>query len=233
MFKRRAFLALMGVCLVAPVRVFGDMIKRVIPVTLGQAHKGTLEIDTMLLDSYGKLPENVRQFYFAARKVFEANPKANFTDPAIVAAAKAHGVRLMGGPLLGDLQQDSVTIWLRPSEAKTLVVRVAEQGQASSQMFGTDVEKPGSEQRLKLFGLSPATAYDYEVMSGGKTLASGSFTTAPKAEEPTTFRLAFGTCFHKIGLHNPNLMPRRGNPLRQRSLPGRSGCSLRTMTSGN
>ncbi|HKL32221.1 MAG TPA: alkaline phosphatase D family protein, partial [Tangfeifania sp.] len=36
--------------------------------------------------------------------------------------------------------------------------------------------------------------------------AKGNFTTAPVSGEKDIFRLAFGSCFHKIGLHNPNLI---------------------------
>lgn len=207
MLKRRAFLALMGVCLMTPVRAFGDMIQRIIPVSLGQAHKGTLEIDTMLLDSYGKLPEHIRQFYFDARAVFAASPDANFTDEAINEAAKTHGIKLMGGPLLGDLKADGVTVWLRPAVAGELAIEVHRQLDKQPIMkYAVKDAKPGVDTRVKLDKLNTGTAYEYTILFQGKQLASGTFTTAPKADGKGDFRLAFGTCFHKIGLHNPNLV---------------------------
>ena len=206
MLKRRTFMALLGACLVTPVSVFGDMIKRVIPVSLSQAHKGTLEIDTMLLDSYGKLPERLRQFYFDARKVFVADAQADFNDPQIIAAAKQHGLVLMGGPLLGDLKSDGVTIWLRPVTTYGLTIRVMEAAQSRVQIFKAMPPKAGVEQRIKITGLKSATRYSYEIVIGGGVAAKGAFATAPKADDKSVFRVTFGTCFHKIGLHNPNLM---------------------------
>lgn len=37
-------------------------------------------------------------------------------------------------------------------------------------------------------------------------LAEGNFTTAPKINKKNEVRITFGSCFHKIGLHNPNLI---------------------------
>lgn len=210
MFKpslnRRSFLATLAVCMTPAARLFAEPIKRVINVTLGQAHKGTLEIDTMLLDSFGKLPDHIRQFYLDARAVFAANPAANFTDPKIVEAAKTHGLAVMGGPMLGDLQPDGVTVWLRPAIAAGLTIKVAEPGKNPIKTYAVEPGKPGVEQRIKLDGLKPKTAYTYSVYAGALRVADGTFTTAPRQDNKGTFRIAFGTCFHKIGLHNPNLM---------------------------
>jgi len=207
MLKRRMFLALMGVCIVTPARALGDMIKRVIPVSLGEAHKGTLEIDTMLLDSFGKPPENVRQFYFAARAVFADNADADFADPAIIDAAKQHDIKFMGGPMLGDLRADGVTIWLRPAVAGELTIEVIRQLDKQPIVKRTVKDaKPGVDIRVKIDGLTASTAHDYAIFAEGKQIASGTFNTAPKADDKNVFRLTFGTCFHKIGLHNPNLM---------------------------
>ncbi len=64
-------------------------------------------------------------------------------------------------------------------------------------------------------GLMPDTAYTYEVMDSSKNLlGKGRFITAPAKRSATSFRLAFGSDFHKIGLHRPELMrliQERGN----------------------
>lgn len=207
MFKRRSFLALMGVCLLTPIRALGEMVERVIPVSLSQAHKGTLEIDTMLLDSFGKPPEHVRQFYFDARAVFAADANADFTDKAIIAAAEKHGMMLMGGPILGDLKPDGVTVWLRPAVAGELTIQVHRQLDKQPIMkYSVRDAKPGVDTRVRLDKLNAGTAYEYTILAHGKQLASGAFTTSHKEDDKGVFRLAFGTCFHKIGLHNPNLM---------------------------
>jgi alkaline phosphatase D len=175
-------------------------------VTLREAHIGNLEIDTKLIDSYGLLPEKIRQFYFDARAVFSANPEADFTHPQIIKAARKHDIHLMGGPMLGNLSENGATIWLRPSTLKPLEVKVTTSNGNFEKSFVKNSVEPGMEQRIVLDGLAPDTKYNYAVYAGNRNSAEGSFTTASTTGGKGIFRIAFGSCFHKIGLHNPNLI---------------------------
>ncbi len=175
-------------------------------VTLPEAHIGNLEIDTRLLDSYILLPENIRQFYFAARSVFSNTPDADFTNPGIIAAAKKYNLPVMGGPMLGKLSENSVDIWVRPATAEPLIVKVKKSESNNEISSIKNSVEPGVEQRIVIDRLSSATEYEYTVYTNGSEVAGGSFTTAPPSGDKSTFRIAFGSCFHKIGLHNPNLI---------------------------
>ena len=199
---RRAALGTCAALAASTRRVFAgasNKVDRQIRVTLPEAHKGTLEVDTRLLDSYGKLPENVRQFYFESRAHFADSPSAKFDDEAVLNAAAKHGIALLGGPMLGDLRSDGVTVWLRPASSEPLRILVGDR------RFDVPKHQPGQSPRVPLSGLTPDKAYSYQVVST-RVLAEGDFKTAPKASSKNAFRLAFGSCFHKIGLHNPNLI---------------------------
>lgn len=196
---RRPFLALLGVGL-AGMRGWAETIKRHVNVTLAQAHIGNVEIDTQLLDSYGSLPENIRAFYLDARAIFAGNPTADFSDPSIVKAARDHGLPLMGGPMLGDLRTDGVAMWLRPASTEPLTIRVGKKS------IWIKKVQPGVAQKIEISGLKPGSAYTYMILLKKQVVAEGGFTTAPVADGKGVFRIAFGSCFHKIGLHNPNLV---------------------------
>ncbi len=175
-------------------------------VTLKEAHKGDLAIDTLLLDSYGLLPENRRQFYMESRRVFSENSNANFTDEKILAAAKKHDLALIGGPMLGNLKEDEVTVWLRKYSANPITVKVIKLDDKSERRyFKKDVE-PGVEQRIVLDGLVANSDYKYEIYENKLKLTEGKFSTTPTAEDKSVFKVAFGSDFHKVGLHNPNLV---------------------------
>ncbi len=174
-------------------------------VTLPEAHIGNLEIDTRLLDSYELLQDNVRQFYLDARIVFAEKSDVDFSDPEILIAAQKHNISLMGGPMLGNLKEDEIILWLRPSAAGSIVVKVSEMNDSVEKTYIKDITEPGVEQRLKLDGLSSNSYYIYSIYSENQEIAEGSFRTAPAHDEKSIFRLVFGSCFHKIGLHNPNL----------------------------
>ena len=175
-------------------------------VTLKEAHKGDLAIDTMLLDSYGLLPENMRKFYMESRLVFSENADANFTDTKILAAAKKHNLALIGGPMLGNLKEDEVTIWLRKKDSKSITVKVIKLDENSEKKYVKKNVESGVEQRIVLDGLTPNTNYKYELYDGKLKLAEGKFSTTPISEEKGIFKVAFGSDFHKVGLHNPNLV---------------------------
>lgn len=192
-----------------PVESNGQGNDKVIPrydVTLSEAHIGNLKIDSELLDSYELLPENIRQFYFDARAVFSKAENASFDHPEILKSAAKHDIKLMGGPLLGRLKKDGVTIWLRPATAGPLTMAVNNTKGILEKSITIDIVHPGIVQRISVDGLTPETNYVYSIISNTQEIAVGSFTTAPDKENNGVFRLTFGSCFHKIGLHNSNLI---------------------------
>ncbi len=182
-----------------------DTIPRRHKVPLNEAHIGSLEIDTRLLDSYGLLPDHIRSFYLAARTVLAHDLLADFTHPAILEKAREFGITLMGGPMLGDLQQDGVTIWLRPSGHDTLVLQLKDEQGTLVQAHDIKPDTPGRDLRLSVRGLEPERSYNYALYQRGDSIAGGQFATAPTAGAHSRFVMTFGSCFHKIGLHHPNL----------------------------
>jgi alkaline phosphatase D len=182
----------------------GDNVRH--DVTLKQAHIGSLHIDTLLLNSYGSLPANIRQFYLDARLVFSENADADFTHPKILEAARKNNIPLLGGPMLGNLTENGITIWLRPSEAKSISIKVYNSVGNEVKSFSQNDIRAGVVQRIKLDGLAADTDYSYIVFAGKNKIAKGTFRTAPGYRETGLFKLSFGSCMHKIGVHNPNLV---------------------------
>ncbi|MDP4643909.1 MAG: alkaline phosphatase D family protein [Opitutales bacterium] len=189
----------------------GDAVKEILlskrqhDVSLKQAHIGSLEIDTLLLDSFGEPPENVRQFYLSGRAAFAADKGCVFSSTDVLKAAQKNDIDLLGGPLLGDLSAEGVVVWLRPATNDPIQIEVIDRKSKHTQRFSADEVKAGEEQRITLDGLAPDTCYDYTVKSASKTLAKGSFNTAIKEDDNGIVRIAFGSDFHKIGVHNPLL----------------------------
>lgn len=182
-------------------------------VSLNQAHKGTLEVDSLLLDSFGRLSEERLTFYLAARKILSDSPAATPSDPRIIKAAKDHGLPLISGPMLGDVSESGITVWLRPATAETLAVQVTAKNKMKS--FSIKAADPGAAIRVEMTNLQANTQHTYQIVNrSGSILGRGSFRTLPAPNTKETLRIAFGSCFHKIGVHNPNLMrliAERGN----------------------
>jgi alkaline phosphatase D len=186
-------------------------VKPVHVVTLGEAHRGDAAVDTRLLDSYGRPPEETRRFYLAARQILEESPGATPGDPGIIAAAKKAGLRLISGPMLGDVSESGITVWFRPVHEEALTVEVIT-ADGQKRDFSTGVNRPGGVTRVKLTDLPASTRHTYRIVDGGGgVLGEGTFQTAPEPQTKETIRIAFGSCFHKIGMQNPNLMRLIGN----------------------
>ncbi len=198
-WKRRQFIVSVAAMFGAGRQLFGDLVKPTHKVSLRDAHKGTLEIDTQLLDSFGPPPSNLRQFYLDARAHFAANKDADYSDAEVVKAAAEHQVPLMSGPMLGDLASDGVTLWMRPATTEEIEVSV------SQQVVRAKPTSAGKAVRVRIANLKPATRHSYAVKIAGTEVSAGQFTTAPAADTKTDFRIAFGSCCHKIGVHNTNL----------------------------
>ncbi len=174
-------------------------------ITLNQAHKGDQKIDSLLLESYMPTSDSIKKFYLEARAIFEKDTAA-FTDDRIIVAAKRNHINLISGPMLGNVQAERVTLWLRPANTNILQIKVNSQE-------GTDIKthelkpiRPGKVERIVLDGLKPTTHYDYHISTNDRVISQGSFRTAPKSGENSTVRITFASGFHKIGLHNPNLI---------------------------
>ncbi len=184
-------------------------------VTLKQAHQGTLEIDSLLLDSFERLPDERRAFYLTARKVLTGSPAATPEDPGIIEAAKEAGLALISGPMLGEVSESGITVWFRPVIAERLTIQVTAGQKNTKKDFYVNIAQPGTAVRVRLDDLLANTRHTYQIVnSSGHVLGEGSFRTAPPPNSKETIRIAFGSCFHKIGVHNPNLMrliAERGN----------------------
>jgi alkaline phosphatase D len=200
---------------------FADEILETVPnikVSLGAAHKGTPSIDMNLLNSYGQQPESIQAFFAEARAVFDSDRQARFAGNHLLqVAASRHGVKHLGGPMLGNVGDDHAMVWLRT--VKPSLVRLKVRGPEGIQEFGPVSSSLDTDLTtvVPITGLQPATEYDYQVFIDDSHLEleqKTTFTTFPRPEERGIFQLAFGGDFHKAGIHNIHLMRQivqRGN----------------------
>ncbi len=210
-----ACLALFAAAIMA---VSGTAAEHSAPVlNLNAAHKGSVAIDTALLNLVPQ-PDSVQAFFAAARQAFEAQPNACFADlPAIGKAADEHGIALLGGPLLGALSQEGARVWVRT--VKPAQVSVVLQAGGEERRFGPIASTADSDLTavVPVAGLAPATRYPYRVLVDSQPIPmppGAAITTAPAPGAATRMTIAFGADFHKTGLWNQALLDRirtRGN----------------------
>ncbi len=177
-------------------------------VTLSEAHRGTLYADLKILNQFEQQPAEVEDFYIHARDaIFRHNARHHLEE-----VCERYGRELLGGPMLGDLRHDRVTVRVQfpKSRAMSIVVTDADGGSRRYE------SKERLVHHLCCDGLAANTSYQYKVMADGAddVLAQGRFTTAPAVDYEGVYQFAIGADFHKIGLHRPELLDlvrERGN----------------------
>jgi len=206
---RRDFLVLAGTAFGGVLTAGAASPKDSRIVSLRDAHIGTLEIDLRIMNQYTDQPQELQDFYAACRKALTgADP-----EQAVARVCRQFKRDTLGGPMLGDVSATSVAVWIHLPEAKDVQVTVTPVEGGAGQTFKS-VEAMRIHS-VRCEGLSADTAYFYQVSNAENTvLGEGQFTTAPAEFSDTPFRIAFGTCFHKVGMYRAELMQQireRGN----------------------
>ena len=114
--------------------------------------------------------------------------------------------REIAGPLTGDVRANQVTLWMyAPIKSKcTFSYRAEGSSKADAKtgeltaLSNPAAKVPGQILKSTVVGLSPNTAYQYQVTIDGKADPSwkGSFKTAPLEGTSTAFRMAITSCMH-------------------------------------
>eukprot|EP00903_Cladosiphon_okamuranus_P003593 g3591.t1 len=170
-------------------------------VSLRDAHKGTLEIDLRIMNQYETQPQEVQDFYTECRAALTGSEP----DSALAEVCRKFKRNKVGGPMLGDLTTTGVVVWVNLPEADKVEVEVTPQDGGTARKFSSE----GNERFhwVRCEGLSPDTRYIYRISaSKGGDLGKGEFSTAPEALTEKPFKIAFGTCYHKVGMYRPELM---------------------------
>jgi len=165
-----------------------------------------------ILEYWGKTSKSDKEIYNAAFAVLSADPNANFMDllanQAFQSLCKKYDKKLLGGPMLGNIATDRISIWLRT--VKPAKVEVAVKGNNYSRRVGPVHTTRTSDFTaiIPIVGLQASTNYEYSIYLDDELIdlpVETIFKTAPDEDNSTKTRIAFGSCTHRWGLGNEQL----------------------------
>lgn len=173
---------------------------------------GSLETSLFILNYWQKKPEAVNALYAAIYNALEKDPKATYrsvsVDPDVRRLAEQLDLVHLGGPMLGQLSPRGATVWVRTLKPASVEVRAAVDGKQRTfgpvqATFDTDLCA-----RVAVTGLEPDTTTPYTVYVDGRLATSAGTTqiTTPPNTLASPTRIMFGTCPHRWGLGNDQLM---------------------------
>jgi len=115
----------------------------------------------------------------------------------MTSAQNAYQMPLLG-PILGHSDDTSAMVWMRAAAEGEFTLEVMpETGGEAFLVKLAASEKEDLCLHWKVVGLKPGSKYRYRILQGGKEIAGDAaqvLTTAPKAEAPSTVRLAISSC---------------------------------------
>ncbi|MCC5928911.1 MAG: alkaline phosphatase D family protein [Cyclobacteriaceae bacterium] len=163
----------------------------------------------MFLNHFDKeLPKEKQVLYKWAETVLACEVHKGFADLAsnreFQRHCEMHNIKLLGGPMLGNISSNAVSVWVRTVKPAHVAIIVA--GDKKELKFGPVTTKPESELSavVQISGLKPNTAYRYTVIVDNEKIEhpyETSFKTLSDSKEINT-RIVFGSCFHRWGLGN-------------------------------
>jgi len=112
------------------------------------------------------------------------------------ALLKKHGMKLLHGPLLGCVTENSAKFWVRTAGETALAVRVGESGTTKFPIESASINTRQDYDFTavaSVTGLKSNTRYDYRILLDGKQQAGQwSFRTHPVERSKTAFQIGFG-----------------------------------------
>lgn len=175
------------------------------------ARSPNLEGSLFLLNLCEEKTSDIQEIYKIAFEKFESNMNFSFADLAndtdFTQLCKKNEILITGGPMLGNVTSDGVSVWVRTLVPATVEVKVKNDNEYN--IFGpvNSLAESDLTAIVKISGLNSGTKYLYDVIINGEKLNINSetfFVTQPKEDQEST-RIVFGSCFHRWGLCNQNL----------------------------
>ncbi len=158
------------------------------PITEHETDPMMLDLDPYLIDAlYGS--DKAGQ---TGRHGAEGGMAELLEEPAFVELVEKHNLQLFNGPALGDIQPDSVRVWVRtagPAEVKVAIVDGPESAAAQ-----TSAERDFTAV-LTIEDLEPFTEYRYAVHVGEQVIQRDTFVfrTAPARGQRVAYHIDFGS----------------------------------------
>ncbi len=156
----------------------------------------------------GELTPEKQMLYVWAETALAGQEDDSYADLVNYAGLQNHcrenKIVHLGGPMLGNVSENSVDVWVRTVKPDTVTVTVKIDG--TNQTFGPVYTSAATELAgvVKITGLQPDKSYPYQVIVGKQPIQipdNARIRTIPTAKDKIT-RLAFGSCFHRWGLGN-------------------------------
>lgn len=168
--------------------------------------------DLEIIKYWNNIPESDIELFNVAHSIFSEKAK-NGSYADILASKeyqkliKENNKLLLGGPLLGNVSSQNISIWLRTSNPSKVQIELINGKHSESSKVIETIADNDLTAVFNFDKLKPATTYMYSVIVNGKKIDKPEyhFTTPVNSESTESTRISFGSCPHRWGLGNDKL----------------------------
>lgn len=201
MIKPKALLALVFIADLCQAQNFGDY-----------THPMNKDTDNSQILNYRETDkEGLKAVYGRAYHILSRSKTANYEDLASDSIFQSLSIKYkiekLGGPMLGNVKPDGVSIWLRTLQTAKIEVEVFHNEFKKKYGPVYSGKDSGYMYRVEISGLQSQTEYSYRVLIDDKAIElpfNAHFTTSHE-DSDSKFKIAFGSCPHRWGLGNKKL----------------------------
>lgn len=172
--------------------------------------RGDLATSLEIFNLWGEQPPEKQEVIKAAYTFLQTRPKGTIAElvgqPDFQRACQKAGLTHLGGPMLGCVSSDGVSIWMRTLGPAEVSVEVSLQGEV--RRFGPVASTAQSDFTVvvPVTGLPPGGVFPYRVLVNGEPVPiPQNAVIRTISANPEKLRIAFGSCMHRWGLGNPEL----------------------------
>ena len=174
-----------------------------------EIHSG---VDNMKIMKYWDTnTEGNIKIYEAIDKVLSTTKNASYADVLenedYIKLRDKYKIKLLGGPMLGNVKYDGVAIWIRTAKPSKVHVEVNDSTKTIKSISITTSTETDLAGVIKIDNLKSNTTYSYKVVVDGEVISNEdyAFTTSSNLQQSSNTRIVFGSCPHRWGLGNVKL----------------------------
>ncbi|MGQ9564353.1 MAG: DUF7800 domain-containing protein, partial [Thermogutta sp.] len=172
--------------------------------------RGDLATTLEIFNLWGEQPREKQDVIRAAYEFLESRPRGTIAElldqPGFQELCQRAGLTHFGGPMLGCLTSDGITVWVRTLGPAEVSVETSINGEVRT--FGPVASTRDTDYTvvIPVTGLPRGAVVPYRLLIDGKVASipeNAAIHTLPEEDKP--LRIAFGSCMHRWGLGNPQL----------------------------
>lgn len=179
-----------------------------------QGHPMNKNTDNLeILNYWGTTSDADQKFYESAYTILSSGKNSSYADlmesTFFNQLVESQGRKILAGPMLGQIKSDGATVWVRTLEPAKIEVEIEKED--GIVVFGPAYSNYETELsvEIRIDGLQSSSSYPYQLIVNDRVISPSPdqvINTVPELGTNEEVKIAFGSCPHRWGLGNHQIL---------------------------